>query len=141
MCSPLQRQRYSGKISGPLLDRIDLVVEVPRLSIEELSRAQSGDPSTVLKANIQTARQEMRARQKHINSQLSGKLLRTHTQLDAKSLQLMTVLSQQLQLTGRGFDRILRVARTIADLSGATSIQEHHLAEAAMYRPKQLTHA
>lgn len=140
-CSPLQRQRYSGKISGPLLDRIDLVVEVPRLSIEELRRVQSGDPSAALKANIQTARQQMLSRQKYINSQLSGKLLRTHTQLDAKSLQLMTVLSQQLQLTGRGFDRILRVARTIADLSGAASIQEHHLAEAAMYRPKQLMHA
>ncbi len=137
-CSPLLRQRYLGRISGPLLDRIDLVVNVPRLSVEELTRAQTGETTVAVLERVTRARRQMLERQQCRNSLLEGRGLREHAALNAAAESFLTAAARQLQLTGRGYDRILRVARTIADLSGSPTLEASHLAEAVAYRPREL---
>jgi magnesium chelatase family protein len=137
-CSPHERTRYLARISGPLLDRLDLVVGVPRLSVEELSRAQEGENSAKVKERVQGARVQMLERQGGRNSALQGAALREHTQLTPSARGFLEAAAKQLQLTGRGFDRVLRVARTVADLAGSSSVHEMHLAEAVAYRPREL---
>jgi len=137
-CSPHERIRYLARISGPLLDRLDLVVGVPRLSVEELSRAQEGESSERVKERVARARTQMLERQGGRNSALQGAALREHTQLTASARGFLEAAAKQLQLTGRGFDRVLRVARTVADLAGSVGVNEMHLAEAVAYRPREL---
>jgi len=137
-CSPHERIRYLARISGPLLDRLDLVVGVPRLSVEELSRVQEGECSERVKERVTRARTQMLERQGGRNSALQGAALREHTQLTASARGFLEAAAKQLQLTGRGFDRVLRVARTVADLAGSSSVGEMHLAEAVAYRPREL---
>ena len=133
-CTPTQRMRYVGRISGPLLDRFDLVVEVPRLTPEELARAPEGEPTAAVRERVLAARERMKARQGKLNSELFGRALRQHTVLSPSSEALLQAATKRLALTARSYDRILRVARTIADLSGSERIQEAHLAEALTYR-------
>lgn len=133
-CTPTQRMRYAGRISGPLLDRFDLVVEVPRLTPEELARAPEGEPTAIVRARVLAARERMKARQGRLNSELLGRALRQHAALSPGSEALLQAASRRLALTARSYDRILRVARSIADLAGAEHIQEAHLAEALTYR-------
>ena len=137
-CSPHERIRYLARISGPLLDRLDLVVGVPRLSVEELSRAQEGESSERVKERVARARTQMLERQGGRNSALQCAALREHTQLTASARGFLEAAAKQLQLTGRGFDRVLRVARTVADLAGSVGVNEMHLAEAVAYRPREL---
>lgn len=139
-CSVHERTRYMGRISGPLLDRIDLTVTVPRLSVDELTRSVHSETSEVVRARIVAAREQMLARQGHRNGYLQGQALREHTQLSSNAEFFIRAAAKQLDLTGRGFDRILRVARTIADLAQQPEIREAHLAEAVAYRPKTLVH-
>ena len=110
------------------------MVEVPRLTPEELSRAPEGESTAQVRERVLAARERMKARQGQLNSELLGRALRQHAALSASGEALLQAASRRLALTARSFDRILRVARTIADLAGEARIQEVHLAEALTYR-------
>ncbi len=133
-CTPLMRQRYSARLSGPLLDRIDLRINVPQLSAEELLHIPPGESSEQLRHRIAAARILAVKRQGRPNAQLTGQALHRHAYLKAGPQDFAKRIIKQLWLSGRGFDRLLRVARTIADLAGEEFIDETHLAEASSYR-------
>ncbi len=135
-CTAEQIQRYRGKISGPLLDRIDLQIEVPRVPPELLagSRQSEVESSAVVRRRVEQARQLQMGRQGGSNSQLEGKLLEQHCALDREGEQFVVGAIGSLGLSGRAYHRVLRVARTIADLAGVSSITIDHLAEAISFR-------
>jgi magnesium chelatase family protein len=137
-CSPTQVRKYRGKISGPLLDRIDIQVEAPALSLEELREAAPGEPSAAIRARVETARAVQRRRFGErtggCNALLGGRELREHCALDKAQGDLLQQAMEKLGLSARAYDRILRVARTIADLAGADRIATAHLLEAIHYR-------
>jgi magnesium chelatase family protein len=133
-CTPVMRSRYHERISGPLFDRIDLRLTVPRLAAEELLRATPGEPSAEVLERVLAARAHAVTRQGVANALLSGRALRQHTRLASGPEAFVKSAIKQLALSGRGYDRLLRVARTVADLGAAEQISEAHLAEAASYR-------
>jgi len=138
ICTPPQLDRYRGRISGPLLDRIDLHVEVPRLDPLTLAAAPSGDESAVLRALVAAAwrRQAARYARGRIagNAHLAGRALRRHCLLDDAAAVFLGEALTRLHLSARAYDRVLRVARTIADLDDAERITAAHIAEAIQYR-------
>lgn len=133
-CSAGQIERYQGRISGPLLDRIDLFVDVPRLTREELRANERAEPSEVVRERVTAARETQTRRQGVPNAALAGRRLREACALGGDAESLMSRAIDRMGLSGRGHDRVLRVARTIADLSGEESIGAEHLAEALNYR-------
>jgi magnesium chelatase family protein len=137
-CSPTQVRKYRGKISGPLMDRIDLQVEAPALTIEELRDAAPGEPSAAIRARVEAARGTQRRRfpagSGGCNALLGGGALREHCALDKAQGDLLQQAMEKLGLSARAYDRILRVARTVADLAGAERIATAHLLEAIHYR-------
>nr|MDQ3396997.1 ATP-binding protein [Deinococcota bacterium] len=133
-CTSSMRQRYRERISGPLLDRIDLRLSVPRLTPEELVHSLPGEPSSVVRERVVRARGVAVARQGLSNAQLAGQALRKHAALGPGPQAFVKAVTRQLALSGRGFDRLLRVARTVADLAGEERLSEAHLAEAVSYR-------
>jgi magnesium chelatase family protein len=133
-CSADQIERYQGRISGPLLDRIDLFVGVPRFSRDELRGGEPAEPSEVIRERVTRARETQTERQGAPNSALSGRLLRELCALRDDSEALFSRAIDRMGLSGRGHDRVLRVARTVADLSGEEEIAVEHLAEALNYR-------
>jgi magnesium chelatase family protein len=133
-CTPDQVFRYRGKISGPLLDRIDIQIEVPAVPPEDLSRASSSDSSGVIRGRAERARAKMIARQGKENARLATREIDKHCAPDARGATLLKQAIGKLGLSARGYHRILKVARTIADLAGVERISEAHVAEAIQYR-------
>ncbi|MCM1108982.1 MAG: YifB family Mg chelatase-like AAA ATPase [Clostridium sp.] len=139
VCSPGQIHRYLHKISGPLMDRIDLQIEITPLSFADLTQAAPGESSAVIRERVVRARriQEQRYADSpgvHCNAQMNSKLLSLHAVLEPESLEMLRAAMTRLQLSARAYDRILRVARTIADLEASPRIATRHLAEAIGYR-------
>ena len=137
-CSPRDVEKYLGKLSGPLLDRIDLYAEVPPLDFDELSRRPEAEPSAAIRARVEAARAVQAARfgpdGPSCNAHMGPAELAAYCALDADGQAVMKGAFQRMGLTARSYDRILRVARTIADLDGAADIGVEHLAEAVQYR-------
>ena len=133
-CSPGQVERYQGRISGPLLDRIDLFVDVPRLTRDELRAEGAAEPSRIVRERVGRARALQVARQGVPNHALGGRLLREVCALRGDAESLFSRAIDRMALSGRGHDRVLRVARTVADLCGEAEIGVEHLAEALNYR-------
>ena len=133
-CSEQSIRRYLARLSGPLLDRIDLQVEVPALNFEELRQETPSEPSEAIRARVEAARRLQLERGVDCNAHLAGQALRDTCALDGAGAALMKTAYDSMALSARSYDRILRVARTIADLDGSPGIQAPHLAEAIQYR-------
>ena len=133
-CTPDAVLRYQGRISGPLLDRIDVQVEVPAVAPEALSAAPDGEASSLIAQRVAAARTRALARQGGVNAMLAGDALDAHCALDDASARFLQTAAARLGWSARGFHRVLRVARSIADLAGSDRIATPHLAEAIQYR-------
>ena len=138
-CTEQEVRRYLSRLSGPLLDRIDLFVEVAALEFGELARRAPSEPSSVIKGRVDRARDIQRGRygDASCNARMGQQELDRFCALDSECQRLMQGAFDRMGLTARSYDRILRVARTIADLDSSTSIQLPHLAEALQYRPPE----
>ncbi|HVE80803.1 MAG TPA: YifB family Mg chelatase-like AAA ATPase [Candidatus Dormibacteraeota bacterium] len=138
VCSPAQVARYSKKVSGPLLDRVDLFVDVAPVEQESMIAKATAEPSKSVAERVHTARliQAKRLKSANINAGMDNAQIKTHCQLDEEGRRLERQALSSLNLSARSYMRVLRVARTIADLSGSQNIQTCHLAEALQYRPK-----
>ncbi|MBQ8542729.1 MAG: YifB family Mg chelatase-like AAA ATPase [Bacteroidaceae bacterium] len=139
VCTPAQVQRYLNRISGPLLDRIDLQIEIVPVPFEKISDAREGEPSAAIRERVIAARniQEERFREEngiYCNAQMTPKLLTKYAVLDNESLAMLKTAMQRFNLSARAYDRILKVARTIADLDNSKNIKPQHIAEAIGYR-------
>lgn len=137
--SPHEMQRYLSKISGPLLDRIDIHIEVTPVPFEKLTEKRNGESSVEIRKRVTAAREIQSQRFEnfdniHYNAQMSSKQIRTYCALDDVSLQLLKTAMERLNLSARAFDRILKVARTIADLEANDNVVASHIAEAIQYR-------
>ena len=148
-CSNSTITRYQKRISGPLLDRIDIHIEVPRVDYTKLSDERLGEPSSRIRARVEAARQRQRERfdakssqdsevPLHVtcNADMRPAQVRKYCALDEPCQNLMKTAMRQLQLTARAYHRVLKLSRTIADLAGSEGITQVHLAEALQYRPK-----
>lgn len=138
-CSEYQIQKYKSRLSGPLMDRIDLQVEVPRLTAEELiNTKQSGESSADIRKRVVNARKIQYERYKNekilTNSDLTSKLIQKYCQIDKASEQILRMAAVKYQLSGRKYDRILKLARTIADLDNSENITSMHITQALQYR-------
>lgn len=140
VCSPMQIARYQKKISGPLLDRIDLHVEVPRVKFDKLSKSELSEASEKIRERVERARKRQEYRLKETpyttNSEMKNKDIKDHCKLDDQSIDLLRQAVNHMHLSARGYHRILKLARTIADLGGVDDIKIEHVAEALQYRAK-----
>ena len=139
VCSPGQIQRYVNKISGPLLDRIDIQCEITPVPFSDISRAQPGEPSSAIRERVIAARhiQEERFKETkgiHCNAQMSERMIHLYAEPDAAGIDLLRTAMERLNLSARAYNRILKVARTIADLDASDCVRPSHLAEAISYR-------
>ncbi|MBS1703894.1 MAG: YifB family Mg chelatase-like AAA ATPase [Armatimonadetes bacterium] len=136
--TPASCIKYAGKISGPLLDRIDIHIEVPRLKPDELLDKQDGEPSAAIRERVVRARerQNQRLGGARVNAKMSPREIREMVVLDEECDQFMRQVAARMNISGRVFDRILRVSRTIADLDGSDGVKRNHLAEAVQYRER-----
>ena len=139
VCTPGQIQRYMNKISGPLLDRIDIQIEITPVPFKEIANTQQGESSATIRERVIRAReiQEQRFRDHkgiYFNSQMSERMIHQYAEPDDKSLDLLHMAMERLSLSARAYSRILKVARTIADLDASDKVQTQHIAEAINYR-------
>ncbi|MFT4242478.1 MAG: YifB family Mg chelatase-like AAA ATPase [Acidovorax sp.] len=133
-CTPDQVSRYQGKLSGPLLDRIDLHVEVPALPADQLVQAPPGEASSTIRERVARARERALARQGQPNQAQQGQEIDTHLRLDEAAARFLNTAAARLGWSARSTHRVLKVARTIADLAGADATEASHVAEAVQYR-------
>ena len=139
VCTPGQIERYMNKISGPLLDRIDIHCEIQAVPFAQLSQMQPGEPSAVIRERVLKARQIQEHRFQgykgiHCNAQMTERMIHQYAEPDEASLDLLRLAMERLKLSARAYSRILKVARTIADLEGSEKVQSQHIAEAVGYR-------
>ncbi len=144
-CSPPQIQRYVSKISGPLLDRIDIHIEVPAVKYKELRGEVPVESSATVRERVMRAREIQLGRYRgeksvYANAQIPPRLIRQHCAISAEGEKLLEMAIQRLGLSARAHDRILKVSRTIADLDGAEAILPRHLSEAIQYRTLDRTY-
>jgi magnesium chelatase family protein len=134
----VQIEKYMGRVSGPLLDRIDLHIEVPAVPFQELSASADGTGSAAMRVQVQRARAAQRQRfgadGHRLNGRMTGRQLRRHCALDTEGQGLLQAAMENLGLSARAHDRILRVARTIANLEGSAEVRPGHVSEAIGYR-------
>jgi magnesium chelatase family protein len=133
-CTPQQADRYAARLSGPLRDRLDLSVAVSAVAARDLERPSAGESSEMIRRRVVDARTRQLARDGKLNAQLQGRALRACVALDAPGRRMLAEALQKIALTARGFDRLLRVSRTIADLDGSENVSAEHLAEALQFR-------
>jgi len=141
-CTPQAISKYLERVSGPLLDRIDIEIELPSVSFDEISgKTAPGEPSSEIRARVNRAREFSRERMRERadgrvvpNAKMTPDMIRRYCVLDGEGEELMRDAFSSLGLSARGHDRVLRVARTIADLDGEKNISADHIAEAIMYR-------
>ena len=139
VCTPGQIQRYMNKISGPLLDRIDIQCEITPVPFKDISKAQPGEPSSVIRERVIKARLIQEERFKdvkgiHCNAMMTERMIHQHAEPDEAGINLLRMAMERLNLSARAYNRILKVARTIADLEGSEKVCPEHLAEAINYR-------
>ena len=139
VCTPGQIQKYMNKISGPLLDRIDIQCEMQAIPFKDLSKAEPGESSAQIRERVMKARAIQTERFKdskliHCNAQMTDRMIHQYCELDAETLNILQTAMERLNLSARAYSRILKVARTIADLSSSEKIQSMHIAEAIGYR-------
>ena len=138
-CSPVQVQRYRQRVSGPLLDRIDLHVEVPAVEYRDVASERAEEPSTAIRERIAAARSRQQQRYQgdgktNCNARMTTRQIKAHCKLDENSQELIKVAMTELNLSARAYDRILKVSRTIADLANEEQITADHVSEAIQYR-------
>ncbi len=138
-CTPMMIQKYMAKISGPLMDRIDIHIEVPAVKVAELAQKKPGEPSYSIRERVIHAREiqlKRFAKQKNLfsNASMQSKEIREYCKIDSSGEELLKMAMTKLGLSARAYDRILKVSRTIADLSGSIDIRTEHLSEAIQYR-------
>jgi magnesium chelatase family protein len=139
ICSAAEILKYRGRLSGPLADRIDMHVAVSALPLNQLGSRARGESSADIRVRVEQARHRQRSRYGNgpgCNARAPGRWLELHDGLSAPAHSLLTTAGERLELSARGFHRVLRVARTIADLDGDTEIGTPHVAEALGYRPR-----
>lgn len=139
VCSPGQRQRYMNRISGPLLDRIDIQVEITPVPFEDISKAAPGEPSEAIRERVVKARKIQEERYKnhkgiHCNAKMTERMIHKYAEPDDDSIELLRMAMEKLSLSARAYNRILKVARTIADIEGSERVKAHHISEAVGYR-------
>jgi magnesium chelatase family protein len=138
-CSPRDIQNYLGRISGPLLDRIDLHIEVPPVLFQEITSERMGESSERIRERVMVARNRQHERFRDrpkitCNARMGSRELKQHCRLTEQTLELLKFAMADLKLSARAYDRILKVARTIADLAGSEAIAGEHISEAIQYR-------
>ncbi len=139
VCTPGQIQKYMNKISGPLLDRIDIQCEIQAIPFKDLSKAEPGESSAQIRERVMKARAIQTERFKdskliHCNAQMTDRMIHQYCELDAETLNILQTAMERLNLSARAYSRILKVARTIADLAGSEKVEAMHIAEAIGYR-------
>lgn len=138
-CTPNEVKRYMNRISGPLLDRIDLQIEIQAVPFKDISKAEPGEPSKAIRERVIKARKMQEERFKnvkgvHCNAQMSERMIHQFAEPDEAGIQMLRIAMERLSLSARAYNRILKVARTIADLAGSETVKVEHLAEAISYR-------